>query len=76
MPDRRFGEKLLYTIEESSELLSLSRAQLYRLIDRGELSTVTIGASRRITVAQLEAYISGLEYQAGFTVFHHGRSHK
>lgn len=58
--------KMVYTIEEASELLSLSRAQLYRLIDLAELPTVKIGKSRRITYAQLEQYVSQLEQNQGF----------
>ena len=53
--------KLAYTVEEAAELLSLSRAHLYRLIDTCELDSVTIGRSRRITHAQLTAFLSRLE---------------
>lgn len=58
------GDKLAYTVEEAAELLSLSRAHLYRLIDVGELGSVTIGRSRRITHAQLEEFIGKLEARA------------
>lgn len=53
--------KLAYTVEEAAELLSLSRAHLYRLIDTCELGSVTIGRSRRITHSQLDAFLARLE---------------
>ncbi len=55
-------EKLLYSMEEAARLLSISRAQLYRLIDVCELGSVKIGRSRRITRSQLEAYVRSLEH--------------
>ena len=56
--------KLAYTVEEAAELLSLSRAHVYRLIDVQELGSVTIGRSRRITSAQLSNFILTLESRA------------
>lgn len=57
--------KMAYTVEEASDLLSLSRAQLYRLIDLGEIRTVKIGRFRRITSRQLDAFVLALEQQVG-----------
>lgn len=56
--------KMAYTVEEACDLLSLSRAQIYRLIDLGELETVQIGRARRITSKQIDAFVSGLEQRA------------
>jgi excisionase family DNA binding protein len=53
--------KLAYTVEEAAELLSLSRAHVYRLLDVRELGSVTIGRSRRITHSQLLAFVRALE---------------
>lgn len=61
--------RLMYTVEEAAELLSLSRSQLYRLIDVEELPSVKVGKARRITAEQLEAYIRKLEQEQGFTRF-------
>ena len=58
--------KLAFTIEEAAELLSLSRAQLYRLIDIGDLCSIKIGKCRRITWAQLESFVSKIEQNHGF----------
>lgn len=55
------GQKLAYTVGEAAELLSLSRAKLYRLIDACEIGSVVIGRSRRITLSQLQEFLSRLE---------------
>ena len=55
--------KLAYSVEEAAELLSVSRAHLYRLLDTGKLESIRIGRSRRITHGQLTAFISTLEAQ-------------
>ena len=60
------AEKLAYTVEEAAELLSLSRAQIYRLIDFGELRSVKIGKCRRVTSAQLQSFVTKLEQNNGF----------
>ena len=52
---------MAYTIEEAGKLLSLSRAHMYRLIDRGDIASIKVGKSRRITSKQLEAYLNVLE---------------
>ncbi len=59
-------EKIAYTIEEVAELLSLSRAQIYRLIDLREIATIHIGRAHRITAKQLDDYISRTEARFGF----------
>ena len=53
--------KLMYTVGEACKLLSLSRAFLYRLIDSGEIESITIGRARRITSAQLDAFVKARE---------------
>lgn len=55
------GYKLAYTVEEAAGLLSLSRAHLYRLMDIGEIGSISIGRSRRITHGQLEEFIANQE---------------
>lgn len=53
--------KLVYTVEEAAELLSLSRAQLYRLIEVGDLPSIKIGRARRVSADQLHVFIRRLE---------------
>jgi excisionase family DNA binding protein len=57
--------KLAYTVEEAGELLSLSRAQVYRLIDSCELESVKIGKCRRITADQLARFTIRVEHANG-----------
>lgn len=64
MPLRNTQAKMLFDIEEAATLLSVSRAQLYRLIDCCEIESVKIGRSRRISITQLEAYVQRLELAA------------
>ena len=57
--------KMAYTIKEAGALLSLSRSQLYRLIDQREIETITVGTSRRITSRQLDAFLQAREQATG-----------
>lgn len=53
--------KLLYTVSEAAQVLSLSRAVLYRLMQRGELASLKLDGARRITWKQLQAFVERLE---------------
>ncbi|MBX7134892.1 MAG: helix-turn-helix domain-containing protein [Fimbriimonadaceae bacterium] len=61
-------KRLAYMVEEAAGLLSLSRAQVYRLLDVGEIDSVKIGRSRRITHGQLVEFIEALEARSSVTV--------
>lgn len=56
---------MAYTVSEAGQLLSLSRAQIYRLIDLGELASIKVGRSRRVTSKQLEEFLRCLEQRSG-----------
>lgn len=58
-------ERLAFTAEEAAELLGISRSQIFRLVDLGELQTVTIGRSRRVTRRQLEEFLRRIEASGG-----------
>jgi excisionase family DNA binding protein len=58
-------ERLLYRPEEAAQVLGLSRARLYELMARGEVRSVKIGASRRVPLADLEAFVQRLRAQYG-----------
>ena len=60
----RSQDKLAFTVEEAAELLSLSRAHVYRLIEVEELGSITIGRSRRITSQQLQDFVHRLESES------------
>lgn len=51
-------EKLLLKPEEAAEVLSVGRDRLYALIASGELRSLKLGRSRRIAVADLEAFVA------------------
>jgi excisionase family DNA binding protein len=42
------------TIAEAVSRLSISRATLYRIMDRGEIEYVTVGKRRRIPLSEIE----------------------
>lgn len=44
----------LLTVEEAACFLSISRSRVYELMATGELPSVTIGRSRRVTLGALE----------------------
>jgi excisionase family DNA binding protein len=51
---------LLYTPEGAATKLATGRTTIYALMASGELESVKIGRSRRITAAALEAYVGRL----------------
>ena len=51
---------LLYTVEESTRALRLSRSTMCGLIADGSIETVKIGRSRRIPAVARERFIEGL----------------
>jgi excisionase family DNA binding protein len=51
-------ESLLVTIPEAAELLGVSKAQIYRMLDAGEFRSIKIGKKlRRIPRLELAAWI-------------------
>jgi len=49
---------LAYTTTEAAEALRVSRAHVYSLIERGELRSIKLGKSRRITAEALAELIA------------------
>ena len=49
--------KLLLTVIEAAQALNLSRAFMYRLLQRGELASLKLGGSRRIAWIGLLAFV-------------------
>jgi excisionase family DNA binding protein len=50
----------LLRVEEAADWLGLGRTKAYELVYRGTLPSVTIGRSRRVPVAALEAFVNQL----------------
>ena len=55
----RTSDRMLLSVEEAAERLSISRAQMWRLISRGEVSSLHVGRLRRVEPEALAVYISG-----------------
>jgi excisionase family DNA binding protein len=48
--------KLLYTVNEAAEILSISRRTVFRLIADGELTTKPVRGTRRIPYSSMQEY--------------------
>lgn len=48
-----------YTVKQVSEVLQVAPITVYRLISRGEIDTVRIGRSVRITQSELDRLMGG-----------------
>jgi excisionase family DNA binding protein len=53
-------DKVLLTPEEAAQALSIGRSKVYELLRAGALASVRIGASRRIPVEAVRAYVAAL----------------
>lgn len=51
---------MLYTIPEAATALRISRTKLYELLDSGEVESVYIGRSRKVSSEALRIFIEGL----------------
>jgi excisionase family DNA binding protein len=65
--------KLLLTPTEAAARLGIGRTTLYRLLQTGELLSVTIGRCRRIKPDALVAYAASLEPRATTTATSRGQ---
>lgn len=52
---------ITFTVEDAAKILAVSRSQVYVLIKTGEIDSVKIRGSRRITENQLVRYIKRIE---------------
>ncbi len=57
-------EKVLLSVRETLSILGISRQLFYNLANRGELPTLKIGNSRKVSRRSLEEYIERLERDA------------
>ena len=46
------------TINDEDATLAISRGALYHLLDRGEVTSIHIGRSRRIALAELRRFVA------------------
>jgi excisionase family DNA binding protein len=55
--------KLLLTVDEAAEALSVGRTLLYGLLMEGKIASIKVGATRRVPVAALHEFIRNLSGQ-------------
>lgn len=58
------GVMKMFSIKDVALILNVSRSQVYVLLKTGELKSVTIRGSRRVSENQLIEYINTLESQS------------
>jgi excisionase family DNA binding protein len=58
MKTKRLDQKLAYTVEESAQLLSLSRSTMYDLIATEQIVSFKVGRARRISQQALFDFLS------------------
>lgn len=54
------GRPLLLTVQQAAEMIGVGRSTLYRIMDRGEIHSVHVGASRRIPLSAAYAFVDRL----------------
>ena len=54
-------EKRTYTVEEISTLLGISRTAAYEFVKKGEVKSVRIGASKRISKKSFDEWLDKQE---------------
>jgi len=52
-----YSEPLIVTVEHAAQLLGLSRAKLYQLMESGRLDFIKIGSARRIPIDAIRKFI-------------------
>ena len=55
--------QVLVTAEQAAQLLGVGRTTVYKLINEGDLRSVTIGRCRRISARDLESFVEALGRQ-------------
>ena len=63
---RIFMERLAITLEQAGEALAVSRSTIYRMVKRGDLVVIYIGAAPRIPVKSLRRFVDRQEREARF----------
>jgi excisionase family DNA binding protein len=61
----RTQHKLLVSVEEAAQMLSIGRSLVYKLVLSKQVQSVKIGRTRRIPVFALEAFIAQQSGQSG-----------
>jgi excisionase family DNA binding protein len=54
-------EQLLFRPDEAAQRLGIGRTKVYKLMARGELRSVKIGAARRVSATALADFVAALD---------------
>ena len=54
----------LYRVEEVAEVLNVGRTKVFDLIRSGQLASVKVGGSRRVTEQAIDHYIERLSHES------------
>lgn len=57
MSEVSLGDKLVYSVDEAAELLSIGRTTAFQLIANGQLGSLKVGHRRLVPRQDLEAFI-------------------
>ena len=57
-------EQLIFKIEEGAKVLGASRSTVYRLMTSGQLVSIKVGRSRRVTRQALERFVKAMDDRA------------
>ena len=52
--------KLLYSMQDAQEIVSLCRTKFLELVHSGQIATVRVGRRRMVTLAELERFVGSL----------------
>jgi excisionase family DNA binding protein len=53
-------DRMLYRVGEAAQLLAVSRSKMWEIVLRGDIDSLKIDGSRRITRGAIEAYVARL----------------
>ena len=57
-------DQLIFKIEEAAKVLGTSRSTVYRLMTSGQLVSIKVGRSRRVTRQALERFVKAMDDRA------------
>lgn len=60
LPEGGVGHRLLLTVEEAADRLSVGRTYMFELIRSGSVDSVRVGRLRRVRPKDLERYVAAL----------------
>ena len=53
-----YTEPMVVTVADAAAMLSISRSRIYEMIQSGDLASVKLGASRRVTIKSVRQLLA------------------